>query len=137
VDRQDKVLGVLEFAGFKKFEPREVKFVTEVSEIIARTVFNIKVSENTKRLLEVSQNMSSDLQMQREVLQQNAEVMEATQEELKETNKKLQFQVEEVRRANDKTQLLLQNASEVITIYREDGIISYISPSVEKILGYT
>jgi PAS domain S-box-containing protein len=33
-------------------------------------------------------------------------------------------------------QVLLQNASEVITIYEADGNVRYISPSVEKILGY-
>ena len=33
-------------------------------------------------------------------------------------------------------QLLLENASEVITIYEEDESIRYISPSVETILGY-
>ncbi|NJO00569.1 MAG: PAS domain S-box protein, partial [Bacteroidia bacterium] len=40
-------------------------------------------------------------------------------------------------RATDRTQLLLENASEVITIYEADATIRYISPSVEKILGYT
>ena len=33
--------------------------------------------------------------------------------------------------------MLLENASEVITIYEEDGVIRYISPSVESILGYS
>ncbi len=137
VDREEKVLGVLEFAGFEKFSTRNVKFVEEISEIIARTVFNNKVNERTKKLLEESREMGSNLQIQGEILRQNAEVMEATQEELKRTNIELKFQVERVQQANDKTKLLLQNASEVITIYEEDGTISYISPSVEKILGYT
>jgi PAS domain S-box-containing protein len=34
-------------------------------------------------------------------------------------------------------QILLENASEIITIYDEDGTIKYVSPSVEPILGYT
>ena len=40
-------------------------------------------------------------------------------------------------RTQKRMQLLLENASEVITIYEEDGTIRYISPSVETILGYT
>ena len=48
------VYGALEFAGFEKFTPRNVQFVNEVSEIIARTVFNIKVNAKTQRLLEMS-----------------------------------------------------------------------------------
>ena len=48
----------------------------------------------------------------------------------------LEEQVEEVNRTQKRTQLLLENASEVITIYEEDGTIRYISPSVEPIFGY-
>jgi PAS domain S-box-containing protein len=33
-------------------------------------------------------------------------------------------------------QVLLENASEVITIYEKNGKVRYVSPSVEKILGY-
>ncbi|MBW3544270.1 MAG: PAS domain S-box protein [Bacteroidetes bacterium] len=132
----EQVYGVMEFAGFGKFSSRNVKFVEEISLIIARTVFNIKVNERTHRLLEESQKMSHELQMQQEVLRQNAEEMEATQEELKRTNFRLEEQIGEVNRTQKRMQLLLENASEVITIYEEDGVVRYISPSVEKIFGY-
>jgi len=132
-----KVYGALEFASFKPFGSREIKFVEEISEIIARTVFNIKVNENTKKLLSASEVMRNDLEMQQRVLTQNAEVMENTQEELREKNQELEKSINEVKKANDKTRLLLENASEVITIYKEDKTISYISPSVGKILGYS
>jgi PAS domain S-box-containing protein len=132
----EKVYGVLEFAGFHKFDSSQVKFVEEISLIIARTVFNIKVNERTRKLLAESQTMSQELQEQQEVLRQNAEEMEATQEELKRTNQRLEDQIEEVNRTQKRMQLLLENASEVITIYEKDGIVRYISPSVEKILGY-
>jgi len=132
----EKVYGVLEFAGFHKFDSSQIKFVEEISLIIARTVFNIKVNERTRKLLAESQTMSQELQEQQEVLRQNAEEMEATQEELKRTNQRLEDQIEEVNRTQKRMQLLLENASEVITIYEKDGTVRYISPSVEKILGY-
>ncbi|MFW5760356.1 MAG: GAF domain-containing protein, partial [Cyclobacteriaceae bacterium] len=132
----EKVFGALEFAGFQRFTESEVKFVQELSLIIARTIFNIKVNERTRNLLAESQAMSNELQEQQEILRQNAEEMEATQEELKRTNHRLEDQIEEVNRTQKRMQLLLENASEVITIYEEDGSIRYISPSVEKILGY-
>ena len=133
----EEVYGVLEFAGFKKFDPSQVKFVQELSLILARTIFNIKVNERTRRLLAESQAMSGELKEKQEVLRQNAEEMQATQEELKHSNIKLEEQIEEVNRTQKRMQLLLENASEVITIYEEDGTIRYISPSVETILGYT
>ncbi|TAE73743.1 MAG: PAS domain S-box protein [Bacteroidetes bacterium] len=133
----ENVYGVVEFAGFEKFEHREVEFIREISELIARTVFNIKVNQRTSILLEESQKLTSELQLQQEVLRQNAEIMEATQVELERTNLELQSQIQEVQKATDRTRLLLENASEVITIYEPNGTIRYISPSVEKILGYT
>ncbi|MEQ8926102.1 MAG: PAS domain S-box protein, partial [Fulvivirga sp.] len=134
---EEKVYGVVEFAGFEKFDSGKVKFVEELSLILARTVFNIKVNERTRKLLEESQAMSSELQEKQEILRQNAEEMQATQEELQKSNSKLEEQIEEVNRTQNRMQLLLENASEVITIYEEDLSVRYISPSVEPILGYT
>lgn len=132
----EEVYGVLEFAGFKKFDPSQVKFVQELSLILARTIFNIKVNERTRKLLAESQEMSNELKEKQEVLRQNAEEMQATQEELQRSNQKLEEQIEEVNRTQKRMQLLLENASEVITIYEADETIRYISPSVESILGY-
>jgi len=133
----EEVFGVVEFAGLQKFTPRQVKFVQELSQIIARTVFNIKVNERTRRLLTESQAMSAELKEKQEVLNQNAEEMQATSEELKRSNQRLEEQIQEVERTQKRMQLLLENASEVITIYEENGNIRYISPSVESILGYS
>ena len=132
----EQVYGVLEFASFKKFSARDIKFVEEISLITARTVFNIKVNERTRKLLSESQTMSNELQEQQEVLRQNAEEMQSTQEELQRTNSELADQVQEVERTQNRMASLLVNASEVITIYEEDGRIRYISPSVERIFGY-
>jgi PAS domain S-box-containing protein len=132
----EQVYGVLEFAGFKRFSAQDVKFVEEISLITARTVFNIKVNERTRKLLSESQTMSNELQEQQEVLRQNAEEMQSTQEELQRTNSELANQVQEVERTQNRMASLLVNASEVITIYEEDGRIRYISPSVERIFGY-
>jgi PAS domain S-box-containing protein len=134
---EEKVYGVVEFAGFERFTESHIKFVKEISLILSRTIFNIKVNERTRKLLEESQKMSNELQEQQEVLRQNAEEMAATQEELKRTNQRLEDQIEEVNRTQNRMQLLLENASEVIAIYEKEGTIRYISPSVERILGYT
>jgi PAS domain S-box-containing protein len=132
----EQVCGVMEFAGFTTFTPVQVRFVQEISLSIARTISNIWVNERTVRLLQESQQMSEELQFQQEVLRSNAEIMESTQEELRRTNHRLEDQVQEVNRSQKRMQLLLENASEVITIYEEDGYIRYISPSVERILGH-
>lgn len=133
----EEVFGVVEFAGVKKFNDSQLKFVQELSVILARTIFNIKVNQRTRKLLTESQELSAELTEKQEVLRQNAEEMRATQEELQRSNSKLEEQIEEVNRTQKRMQLLLENASEVITIYEEDGRIRYVSPSVESIFGYT
>lgn len=133
----DEVYGALEFAGLNRFSTLEVSLVRELSVMLARTIFNITVNERTRSLLAESQSMSNDLKEQQEILRQNAEEMQASQEELTRSNIKLEEQIEEVNRTQNRMQLLLENASEVITIYEEDGTIRYISPSVYPILGYT
>lgn len=132
----EKVYGVVELAAFRRFNEGQIKFVEEIGLILARTIFNIKVNERTRKLLEESRKMSRELVEQQEILQQNAEEMEATQEELRQTNQRLEYQIEEVNRTQNRMQTLLENASEVIAIYEAEGTIRYISPSVEKILGY-
>jgi PAS domain S-box-containing protein len=133
----EKVYGVLEFAGFDRFSSTHISFVEEISVITARTIFNVKVNEKTVKLLQESQQMGEELKIQQDILRQNAEEMAATQEELKRTNARLEEQILEVNRTQKRMQVLLENASEVITIYEKDGKVRYISPSVETILGYT
>ncbi|WP_448518197.1 PAS domain S-box protein [Rhodoflexus sp.] len=133
----EKAYGVIELAGFERFSEVEIKFVEEISTITARTIFNIKINERTLRLLAEAQQMGDELQARQKTLRENAIIMEATQEELRRTNAQLEDQIQEVNRSQKRMQLLLENASEVITIYEEDGYIRYISPSVERILGYT
>ncbi|NMF36567.1 PAS domain S-box protein [Flammeovirga yaeyamensis] len=132
----EKVYGLLEFASLDNFSPMTLEFVKEISQIIARTIFNIKINERTVRLLKESQQMSSELSVQQEILRQNAEEMESTQEELQRTNHRLEEQVEEVKHSQNRLQSLLENASEVITIFDKDSKIKFVSPSSKHILGY-
>ncbi|MCG8476381.1 MAG: PAS domain S-box protein [Cytophagales bacterium] len=133
----EQVYGVLELAAFHVLSERQINFVQEISVMVARTIFNVKVNERTMTLLKESRNMSQELREKQEILRQNAEEMQATQEELQRTNSQLEEQIEEVNRGQKRTQMLLENASEVITIYEKDGTVRYVSPSVERILGYS
>ncbi len=89
-----QMYGLIEFASLNQYSERQVKFLREVSTIIARTLFNIATNEKTLDLLD------------------------------------------KVNKSQERTQVLLANASEVISIYDEESKIKYVSPSVEQILGY-
>jgi PAS domain S-box-containing protein len=132
----DTVYGVVELASFRKFTPLQCNMVKELSKIIARTIANVKTNQRTFLLLQESEKMSTELRYQKKQLMQNAEDLIKTQEELKDTNQKLEEQIQEVFNTSKRTQVLLENAKEVITIISAEGKILYVSPSIKTIMGY-
>lgn len=134
----EKLQGVLEFASLSNEIPElTIRLLKELGEIIARTIFNLRINTKTEKLLKESQQMTIELQENEEQLRQNAEEMRATQEELKKSNEQLEKQFQEVENAQKRLASLLENASEIIMIYTEDMVMKYVSPSVTHILGFT
>lgn len=134
---EEKLQGAFEFASLKHFKDYEIEFIKEIAEIVARTIYNLKITEKTERLLKESQEMTQELKENEEELRQNAEEMRLTQEELEKTNASLEEKIQEVNRSQKRLYSLLENASELITIYDKDRQLKYVSPSVKNILGYS
>ena len=134
----EKLQGVIEFASLDREIPAiTIKFLRELSEIIARTFFNLRVNKKTEKLLIEAQQMTGELRENEERLRQNAEEMRATQEELSDTNEKLEAKIQEVQNAQRRLNSLLENASEIISIFDKNLKQTYESPSVKTIFGYT
>ncbi len=135
---EEKLEGVIEFASLDESIPElTIRFLRETGEIIARTIFNLRINQKTERLLLEAQQMTQELKENEEELRQNAEEMRATHEELAKSNAKLELKIQEVENAQKRLHSLLENASEIISIYSSSFKLMYISPSVTKILGYT
>jgi PAS domain S-box-containing protein len=133
----EKLQGVMEFASVQnKFQKLSIQFTLELGEIISRTIYNLMINQKTELLLKESRKMTEELRRNEKAMQENAERMNVTQKELKESNAQLESKMREVHNAQGKLHWLLENASEVISIYDEKINLSYISPSVNKILGY-
>jgi len=133
----EKLQGVIEFASLEQDIPEQtIRLLKELSEIIAQTIFNLKVNTRTEKLLKAAQEMTEKLLKNEDELRKNAEQMKKTQLELQDSNRQLEDQIAEVERGQKRLHSLLENASEVISIYDEDGIVKYVSPSVIHILGY-
>ncbi len=132
----DRVYGVMELASFGEISNAQLRLMERLSETIARTIFNFRINSKTKQLLRDSRNMSDELKEQKKQLLEQAEEMKATQEELTEANQKLEFQIHEVHKSQKMTTLLLENASEIIITFSEDGTIRFVSPSIKPIMGY-
>jgi PAS domain S-box-containing protein len=135
---EDQLQGVIELASFREKIPSlTITLVKELANIIARTIYNLRINQKTERLLEESQKMTLELRENEEKLRQNAKIMQSTQEELRKTNVQLEMKITEVENARQLLHRLLENASEIISIYNKDTQMVYISPSVVNILGYT
>lgn len=133
----EKLQGIVEFASLEEDIPElTITFVKELGVIIAQTIFNLKVNAKTEKLLKEARIMTEELQEREEELRQQTEEMRATQEELQKTNKDLEVKIQEVEDAQKRQHSLLENASEVISIYDKNGFVKFESPSVKHILGY-
>jgi methyl-accepting chemotaxis protein len=77
-----QIFGVIEMASFKELEKYEIEFVERIGESIGSTISNVKMNEQTAKLLEESKIQSEELVAQEEEMRQNLEEMKATQEEL-------------------------------------------------------
>jgi len=134
----EKVQGAVELAFLKNNIPEDVLLLfEELSGIIGQTLFNIKANTTTKKLLSESQKLTNELRHNEEELRKNAKQMEKTQVELEKSNIELAQKIAEVEQGQKRLHALLENASEVITIYDKDGIVQYVSPSVKNILGFS
>ncbi|NPA67032.1 MAG: PAS domain S-box protein [Chlorobi bacterium] len=133
----EKIQGAVEFAFLKNTIPENtILLFEELSEIIGQNLFNIKANTTTKKLLQDSRKLTEELRKNEEELRRNAKQMEKTQKELEKTNIELAKKISEVEQGQKRLHALLENASEVITIYDEQGIVQYVSPSVKNILGF-
>jgi putative methionine-R-sulfoxide reductase with GAF domain len=79
---EDTIEGVIEMAGFRRFEPHELEFLEKVCESTATVFKNVKNAERTKRLLQASQEQAEIMRAQEEEMRQNMEELAATQEEM-------------------------------------------------------
>ncbi len=89
--------GVLEMASFNAFAPHQVAFVEKVAESIAGALANIAVNDQTRSLLEQSQQLAASMKAQEEELRQNGEELQATQEEMRRRQEELERENEILR----------------------------------------
>ncbi|HER09462.1 MAG TPA: PAS domain S-box protein [Bacteroides sp.] len=130
--------GVVEFAFLETRIPKlTIQFLLELGEIIARTLLNLKMTLRTRHLLEESRKMTEELRSNEKQLQENAREMESAQENLRNANIQLEEKIEEAQNARQRLHLMLEYASEIISIYDENFTLTYISPSVINIFGYS
>ncbi|WP_069999680.1 response regulator [Cellulosilyticum sp. I15G10I2] len=97
----DKVVGVIELGTFQGFTPIQLKFLDEVSEMIAINISSLQAHLKTEELLQKTLIQSEELQVQQEELRQSNEEFEEQTRSLRESEERLQEQQEELRVINE------------------------------------
>ncbi len=115
----DKIEGVIELASLKKFENHEIEFIEKLGEAIASAITTVRTSENTKVLLEQTQQQAEEMRAQEEEMRQNMEELQATQEQMHRKNEEVEELLREasVREGEMKSQneIILQEKEELET----------------------
>ncbi len=94
-----KVEGVLEIAALRPFHDYETEFLEKIAENVTSAILSIKVNENTKKLLNASQELTQKLQTQEEELRQNYDELQSSQNEIASQNQLIAEQKTKIEKA--------------------------------------
>ncbi|MGR6973122.1 HAMP domain-containing protein [Streptomyces cynarae] len=81
---EGKVLGVIELASFTPFTQIQKDFLNQIAEMIATSVNTISVNTKTEVLLKQSQELTEQLRLRSEELEQRQKALQASNAELEE-----------------------------------------------------
>lgn len=120
---EEEVMGVVEIASLKIFEPFEIEFVEKIGESIASTLRTVRINQQTTELLQKSQEQAEVMASQEEEMRQNLEELQATQEEASRKSNEMEGILEAL------------NASAYVMEYDSRGKIININNAYLDLLG--
>jgi PAS domain S-box-containing protein len=142
----DKVYGVIELASFKEYQDFEIELVEKFAESIGASVSSIRINDNTRLLLEKTQQQTEEMRAQEEEMRQNMEELEATQEEMRRKERHVQDLLDAEKNQNEESKKLFNRLSErervlaLTTILSEAdgyGAITYVNDKLCEVSKFT
>jgi PAS domain S-box-containing protein len=112
----DRIEGVIELASLRKFEDYEIEFIEKLGETLASAITTVRSGENTKVLLEQSQQQTEEMRAQEEEMRQNMEELQATQEQIHRKNEEVEALL---LKASEREQLMIKQ-NEIIAGEKEE-----------------
>jgi two-component system NtrC family sensor kinase len=124
-----RALGTITFVRTtsQAYEPADLALAEELAQRVAIAVDNI-------RLYRQAQRVNADLEQR--VTSRTAE-LQASHTRLEQEIAERLHAEQALRRSEEHLRSLIENASDIIAILDAHGTLRYVSPSVERILGYT
>jgi PAS domain S-box-containing protein len=120
-----EVLGVIELASFQEMLPHQRELVERVAENLAQVIANARSSEQTRKLLLESQELTNNLQAQEEQLRQGMTELQYAQSSMETTQKELAE-----KEAN--LQALINNTSHAIVAFDKQYKITVLNKAMRQ-----
>ncbi len=86
----NKIEGIIELASLNPFPAHQIEFLEKLGEALASAITSVRTSENTRILLERSQQQAEEMRAQEEEMRQNMEELQATQEQMLRKNDEME-----------------------------------------------
>jgi PAS domain S-box-containing protein len=107
------IAGVLELASFKEFTQDEIDFLHKLGETIASAIHSVRTNEQTRELLEKSQQQAEEMRAQDEEMRQNMEELQATQEQMERKNKEIEDLLRQASENEERLKIQLEAIEEL------------------------
>jgi PAS domain S-box-containing protein len=108
--------GIIELASLNPFPAHQIEFLEKLGEALASAITTVRTSENTKILLERSQQQTEEMRAQEEEMRQNMEELQATQEQMHRKNE----EVEELLRITSEKEAAIAHQNELILAEKKE-----------------
>lgn len=122
----EEIFGVIELGSFNELKDYEREFLNRVAENIASSIQAVKINEQTKLLLDESQQMTEQMRSQEEEMRQNMEELQATQEEMERN------QSENIERVK-----AIEKSGIAFIEFNPDGVIANADLAFLNLFGYS
>lgn len=119
---QERVLGLLEFAAFKRLTKRDTALLDSLMPVLAMNMAILERNLSTKSLLVETQEQAQRMEKQAALLEEQTVEMEAQQAELKETEAWFRS--------------IIESAPGGMLVIDVSGIIVLCNPKAEEVFGY-
>lgn len=132
---REEIYGAIEIASFETLDAFKIDFIKEACDSIAVELSSVKAQEDTRKLLEQSQEAE---------LRKALEEMQATQFEMKQKEEELSEQLLTTQRAKAiaeiekrKNEAILEGCMDGVISFDETGIVEYVNNAAVDIFGYS
>lgn len=128
---KDTTVGVLEIASFKPLPAYRLDFIDKAAEALAQSISTIRVSEETKELLQGSLRREQEMKNQEELVRQNMEELYVTQEDMRKVN----LNMEEIFKAIDALTATVELNRQGEIIKLNDRLLQTLHFSAQDLYG--